>query len=108
MDTANVSLDKHGVDTIFAVDKHTPTPYCSGVGATVKSVDGGAPMTQYIPDWIKTVAAGFGTGTVALIGWVVRLHARVSVIESKQEDFGEWLTRVETKLDRVIEGRPHR
>lgn len=53
-----------------------------------------------------------GVAVTALVGWIGaglvwagRTNARLSVVESKQDSFDEWLERVEQKLDRAVEGR---
>jgi hypothetical protein len=53
-----------------------------------------------------------GVLATALVGWIAgglvwasRTSARLSVVESKQTTFDDWLEKVENKLDRVIEHR---
>lgn len=58
---------------------------------------------------IETVVGVVGSaalgGVIAAAVFVVNLGSRVTVLEAKQQMFGEWLVRVEDKLDSVIEAR---
>lgn len=53
-----------------------------------------------------------GVAVTALVGWIgaglvwaSRTNARLSVVESKQTTFDDWLERIEKKLDRAVEQR---
>ena len=57
----------------------------------------------------KKFIAFLTTLAVATLAWaghaIVSSAERLSRVEAKQELFGEWLERVEDKLDRVLEQR---
>jgi hypothetical protein len=46
-----------------------------------------------------------GSALLATAASVIHLFTRGSVVESKQTNLERWLSRIEAKLDRVIEDR---
>ena len=54
-----------------------------------------------------------GVGAAALLAWIGggfdwawNTSSRITAVETKTATFGEWLERVENKLDRVVEDKP--
>ena len=56
-------------------------------------------------DSIASNIAIAATPVVAGIIWAVRLEGRINVIDKAQTTLGEWLERVENKIDRLVERR---
>lgn len=53
--------------------------------------------------FVSAALSGFVGALLASIGFIVSLGSRVSVVEERARAMEDWLRRVETKLDHVLE-----
>lgn len=60
-------------------------------------------MSARAEEWIKFVVAFVLAGMVGYFAMVNTVNARIAVLEAKQQDTGESLRRIESKVDRLLE-----